>query len=210
MSFLLRKGPLFSLCFWGFFPGNRRMEKECPKPDIHIFSFGLLLMKNARRLWICEVFFFLKKKHCTPTHMKPIDAPQPHVAQIPSVYNHFACEMVLAAQEFYAIEKSRWHGQQEDRDHAGLAAVDDEAVVAEAALGWRDGAAQRWVTMRRGGSFVSCFLLLSSHISPIVRDLCVCSVGPMIESGACSCRRITGQSVGCSRAVLFSRQCSRT
>ena len=30
---------------------------------------------------------------------------------------------------------NRWHGQQEGRDHVGLAAVDNEAVVAEAALG---------------------------------------------------------------------------
>ena len=54
----------------------------------------------------------------------------------------FGCEMILTAQEIYAIE----HGQQEDRDHAGPAAVDNEAVVAEAALGGRDGVAQRWAT----------------------------------------------------------------
>ena len=43
----------------------------------------------------------------------------------------FATRMVLSAQELLAIEKkgNRWHGQQEDRDHAGRAAVDDEAVV---------------------------------------------------------------------------------
>ena len=45
--------------------------------------------------------------------------------------------MVLSAQELFAIEKkkgSRWHGQQEDGDHAVLAAVDEEVVAAEA---WR-------------------------------------------------------------------------
>ena len=43
--------------------------------------------------------------------------------------------MVLSGQELHAIEKmaAAGHGQQEDRDHAGLAAVDDEAVVLETA-----------------------------------------------------------------------------
>ena len=50
---------------------------------------------------------------------------------------------------------SRWHGQQEDRDHAGPAAVDDEAVVAGAPLGGRDGVAQRWATVWCGSWFVT-------------------------------------------------------
>ena len=56
----------------------------------------------------------------------------------------FAARMVLAAQELFAMKNGdRWHGQQEDCDHAGFAAVDDEAVAAEASLGGRDGVAQR-------------------------------------------------------------------
>ena len=42
--------------------------------------------------------------------------------------------MVLLALELLAITKTgnRWRGQQEDCDHAGMAAVDNEAAVAEA------------------------------------------------------------------------------
>ena len=68
-------------------------------------------------------------------------------------------------------------GQQEDCDHAGLATVDDEAVVAEAALGGRDGAAQRWATTWRGGWFCdssSCICLLTSLE---LRVICAFSVG---------------------------------
>ena len=56
---------------------------------------------------------------------------------------------------------NRWHGQQEDRDHAGPAALNGEAVVAEAPLGGRDVVAQRRATTRRGGSCVSCVACVS-------------------------------------------------
>ena len=58
-----------------------------------------------------------------------------------------------------------------------VAAVDDEAVVAEAALGGRDGAAQRWATTWRGGWFCdssSCICLLTSLE---LRVICAFSVG---------------------------------
>ena len=55
---------------------------------------------------------------------------------------------------------------------------------------------------------MSCFILCSSHIARIVRDLCV-FLGPMIKSGACSCQD-AGQRLGCHRAVLFCRKCSQT
>ena len=61
--------------------------------------------------------------HFTPTHPRrrhQIRAPQAHVPQIPRVYTYFACELVLSAQELYAIVKMA---------AAGPAAVDDEAVV---------------------------------------------------------------------------------
>ena len=52
---------------------------------------------------------------------------------------------------------SGWHGQQEDRDHAVLAVLDNDAVFSEAALGGRDGVAQRWATTWRVGWFVLPF-----------------------------------------------------
>ena len=114
--------------------------------------------------------------------------------------------MVLSARK----NGNRWQRQLEDCDNAGLAAIDNEAVVAEAPLGKRDGVAQRWATTWCGGWCVSCFpSCYLSHIARIARDLCVLSVGPMIKSGACSCS-ITDQRLGCHRAVLFSRQCSQT
>ena len=51
--------------------------------------------------------------------------------------NMFTTRMVLPAQELFAIEKM---ATQEDREHAGLAAVDNEAVVAVDNVGptaWR-------------------------------------------------------------------------
>ena len=57
----------------------------------------------------------------TPTQEHHILAPQPHVPQIPSVYNQLACIVALPAQEPWAIEKNgtRWHEHQQGRDHAG-------------------------------------------------------------------------------------------
>ena len=72
--------------------------------------------------------------YTAPTH-DTCSATQPHLTHIQSVWQHSACETVLSAQELFAIENcSSWHGLQEDRSHAGLAAVDNEAVVAEAPL----------------------------------------------------------------------------
>ena len=56
--------------------------------------------------------------------------------------------------------------RQEDRDHAGLAAIDNEAVVTEAALGRRHCVAQHRATACCGGWFVChVFLHVSTHIS---------------------------------------------
>ena len=93
-----------------------------------------------------------------PCRRNRIHAPQHHLSQVPSVYEYLAGIMVRSAEEPFAIEK--WppiSRQQEDRDNAGLAAVDEEAVVTEAALGGRDGATQLWETAWRGGWFVSPF-----------------------------------------------------
>ena len=60
----------------------------------------------------------------------------------------------------------------------------------------------------RGGWFVSCVLLFSAHISRIVRDLCVFSVGPMILSGACSCQDACCWH-HCRHTMLHSRPCSQ-
>ena len=49
--------------------------------------------------------------------------------------------MVRSAEELFGLR------QQEDHRGAWSAVVDKEAVVAEAALGGRDGAAQRWAAM---------------------------------------------------------------
>ena len=57
----------------------------------------------------------------------------------------FTTRVVRSAEELFAIEKmaAQGHRQQEDHRGAWSAAVDNEAVVAEAPLGWRDGVAQR-------------------------------------------------------------------
>ena len=80
-----------------------------------------------------------------------------HARDITSMYHSQICSktpvfvIIFAGTLCHRKNGSRWHGQQEDRDHAGLAAVDDEAVVAEAPLGGRDGVAQRWATTWQGG-----------------------------------------------------------
>ena len=53
-----------------------------------------------------------------------------------SVCKHFHNENGLVRTRTLCHRKDGWlwHGQQEDRDHAGFAAVDDEAVAAEAPL----------------------------------------------------------------------------
>ena len=96
----------------------------------------------------------------------------PRCLQIPCVhYGPFRAGTLC-----HRKDGNHWHGQQEDRDHAGLAAVDNEAVVAKAALGGRDGAC---ITLgdhmvRRLVCVVcSCSSRLTSRI---VRDLCVRSV----------------------------------
>ena len=62
---------------------------------------------------------------------------------------------------------------------------------------WRDHMARRLVC-------VMLLVLSVPHIARIVRDLCVCSMGLMVKSGARSCQD-ADQRLGCHRAVLFSR-----
>ena len=77
--------------------------------------------------------------------MTPIHTPEPRLSRIPSVYKHLHNESGLVRTGTLCHQKDGWlwHVQQEDGDHAGFAAVDDEAVAAEAPLGGRDGVAQR-------------------------------------------------------------------
>ena len=65
------------------------------------------------------------------------------------------------------------HGSQTRRNRAGPAVLSDEAAVAEAALGGRDGVAQRWATnaVRRAGLRLVDFC--SQSIFRSVRHVCV-------------------------------------
>ena len=70
------------------------------------------------------------------------------LSQIPSVCQHFHKE--------HGLVRTGTLFHRKDRDHAGSAAVDDEAV--DAPLGARDGAAHCWATMCCGSWFVSRYL----------------------------------------------------
>ena len=62
--------------------------------------------------------------------------------------------------------------QPEDRGGARCAAVDNAALAAVGALGWRRGVAHHRATTRRGGWHV-CLVFLASHICRLARDVCV-------------------------------------
>ena len=128
-----------------------------------------------------------------------------HLLQNASVCKYFRHQdgPVRTGTPCHRKDGNRRHGQQEDRDHAGPAAVGDKAVFAEAPLGGRDGVAQRW------GWCVSCFLCCLSHTWLEWCVIYVFLMKLMIKSGACSCQD-DDQRLGCHRAVLFSRQCSQT
>ena len=64
-----------------------------------------------------------------------------HLSQIPCVCGHIAGIMVRSAEELFAVYNKAAHGMGNKRS---ATAVNDEAVVVEAALGVRDGVAQRW------------------------------------------------------------------
>ena len=156
------------------------------------------------------VAHFTSTRH--PRERQQIHVPQPHFLQNTSVYKQFHNENgpVRTGTLCHRKNGNRWDGQQEDRDHGGHAEVDTEAVVAEAALGGRDGVAQRWATMWCSGSCVSCLPYISRLTSLELRVICAFfSEELMTKSGTCSCR-ITDQRLGCHRAVRFSRQCSQT
>ena len=132
----LRFGPFpFPFCFWTSkvsFTLESPHERG-PKTIIDIFNVESLLMSNAS-----AVIFVKKKKQAFPlvhqrttTHKTPNPCTTAPLSQIPSVYKHFACEMIRSAQELYAIEKmaAAGMGKKENRDHAGPAADDDNAVA---------------------------------------------------------------------------------
>ena len=81
--------------------------------------------------------------------------------------------MVLSAQELFAIEKVATTGMGNKKITTGLAAVDDEAVLAEAPHGGRDGVAQRWATTWCGTRVcVSCLPCISRLASLELRLIC--------------------------------------
>ena len=125
--------------------------------------------------------------------------------------NILTTRMACSTEQLSAIERvaARCIGSKKNTEALGVLLSTTKRWFEEVALGGRDGVAQRCATTWRGGWFVSRLPWFSSHIFRIVRDVCVCFVGQMIESGACSCR-ITDQRLGCRRAVLFSRLCSQT
>ena len=144
--------------------GSNRNQHE--KHQISGLFFGskmLLNVKNNHKTGFLT--------HCTLMHMTdsmtPVRAPQHHFPQ-----NH---ESVQAFSQHGAIRRGAFrhgaHGpspwQPEDRGSAWCAAVDNAALAAEAALGWRHGVAQHRATTRRGGRpvclvFFACFV---SHLS---------------------------------------------
>ena len=94
-----------------YFSRNHSVEKV-GNGNMFMSALGPSCWKIAHRYKIGDV----AHRRTTPTH----DTESMHHSFIclkfPSVYKYFACEMVTSAH------------------HAGPAAVDDEAVVAEAAL----------------------------------------------------------------------------
>ncbi len=65
----------------------------------------------------------------------------------------------------FRTDDSPKHGDPTNRDHAGFAALNDDTVVANAALGERDGAAQRWAITRRWGWIVSRVHSFCTHVA---------------------------------------------
>ena len=89
-----------------------------------------------------------------------------HASDSASTHFHKESGLVRTGTLRHRKNGNLCHGQQEDRDHAELAAVDNGAVVAEAPLGGRDGVAQTLgdhVVWRLVCRFILAFLV--SHLS---------------------------------------------
>ena len=127
---------------WESWHGEGRPNIE----HVHV-CFGALLMKSASVINFVmkqQIFArFTSTRHPRKRHHNHVS--QPDLPQNTSVCRNFRCQKGPARTGTLCHRKNgnRWHAQQEDRDHAGLAAVDDDAVVAEAPLRGRDGVAQR-------------------------------------------------------------------
>ena len=110
---------------------------------------------------------FITNQHIFPYRtLTHIDISR-HISIQSQVFSSFFHNMVRSTEERFAW--SAWSfsfRREEDRDHAGRAAIDNEAVVTEDALGRRHGVAQHRATARGEGWFV-CHVLLhvSTHIS---------------------------------------------
>ena len=115
-----------------FFPGSSNGEGEPKNRHEHFSIWVLILVKGASHNELCDK----SSRFCTfhidthPRRRHPIHAPQPHLSQIQSVREHFHHESpVRTGTPRHRRDGWLWHGQQEDRDHAGLAAVDEAVVV---------------------------------------------------------------------------------
>ena len=197
-----------------------------PKTDIHFFNFGPLSLKNApatnfviKTAGFCtlhtnaQLFLHISHRRTTATH-DTCRSTQPHSTQIPSVCEHSQREWSCPHRN--SLPSKKWQP---------LARASTKIATT---LGLPQSTTKRWLLrLHSEGEMVShniarprgaeagvcvCVVLsshFSSHICRGVRDLCVCSVGLMIKSGACSCQD-ADQRLGCHRAVRFSRQCSQT
>ena len=88
------------------------------------------------------------------------------------------CKQLPLPEMRKKCEAPRWVGKNPDHKlkvwgrtqplvrAAWSAVVDNEAVVLEGPLGWRDGVAERWATTWPGGWFVSCFRLIWARVCP--------------------------------------------
>ena len=172
---LLRFGPLFPcvggtfLCMKMYFLENRTAEKGRPKAE----KCSCLLWAIFDRKCHPPCTFHIDTQHRLVT---PIDAPQPDLFQ-----NTSGCKdgPVRTGTPCHRKNGNRWHGQQEDRDHAGPDALNNEAVVAAAPHEGRDSVAERWATAWYGGSCVSSFPCISRRTA---RDVCVFPVGLIVKS----------------------------
>ena len=112
------------------------------------------------------------------SHRRTTTQKRPSPCTTATRVSNFKCLQAFSQREWSGPHKNsspsqRWQSlvrASRKSQHAGLEAVDNEAVVAEAALGGRDGVAQHWATTWPGGWFVSCFLaFLVSHLSNCAR-----------------------------------------
>ena len=86
----------------------------------NVFFLGIVVWRREAKNRKCSCllwslvrntgFLHISHRHTQSRLVTPIDAPPPHVFQIPIVYKHFACEMVRSAQELFAIEKMAAQG----------------------------------------------------------------------------------------------------